>query len=120
MSREWRFIYVRNPKSSSTAVLGSIKKQLCGGECSEDQLLRIDDKATVAPLWEEYFVFTVVRNPWTRALSAYTMFTNNFLFKCAPHLCIVAARVLPPAAVAVPLRHATVRPRQPPGTVQLV
>lgn len=35
------------------------------------------------PKWEEYFVFTIVRNPWLRGLSAYTMFTGNFLRKYA-------------------------------------
>ena len=85
ISRKWRFIYVRQPKSSSTAVIAAIKSQLCGvaegsvDECAEDEF------ALAAHIsedeWRNFFVFTVVRNPWTRLLSAHTMFNTHFLFK---------------------------------------
>ena len=43
----------------------------------------IDDHA-----WNNFFVFTVVRNPWTRMLSAYKMFNRaklrNYVFTSAP------------------------------------
>eukprot|EP00892_Ulva_mutabilis_P000786 jgi/Ulvmu1/10708/UM067_0034.1 len=81
VSDEWRFIYVRNPKSSSTALLKAITEQLCEGECTEAQLKLRASLDILAPKWEAYFVFTVVRNPWTRALSAYTMFNSHFLFR---------------------------------------
>eukprot|EP00892_Ulva_mutabilis_P012653 jgi/Ulvmu1/9760/UM055_0100.1 len=81
VSDEWRFIYVRNPKSSSTALLKAITEQLCGGQCTEEQLRLREMMQVLAPKWEAYFVFTVVRNPWTRALSAYTMFNSHFLFR---------------------------------------
>lgn len=97
VSRTWKFIYVRNPKSSSTALLHSIKQQMCGGQCSEEQLGKVATLAELEPMWEEYFVFTVVRNPWTRALSAYNMFTQNFLFKCGSNLRLSAG-----VCVAVP------------------
>lgn len=86
VSDEWHFIYVRNPKSSSTALLKAISEQLCNGECSDAQLSLRSMVDVIAPIWESYFVFTVVRNPWTRALSAYTMFNNHFLFRHGPLL----------------------------------
>lgn len=96
VSDEWRFIYVRNPKSSSTALLNAITEQLCGGECSERQLKLRGMVEMFAPKWEEYFVFTVVRNPWTRALSAYTMFNSHFLFRCGPRVPAPPLRACPP------------------------
>lgn len=75
---------MRNPKASSTAILAAIKNQLCGGTCSEEQFTRVRLMSQLEPKWESYFVFTVVRNPWLRSLSAYTMFTDNFLRRCDP------------------------------------
>lgn len=79
VSDTWKFIFMRNPKASSTAILAAIKNQLCGGSCSEQQFSHVRLMSQLAPKWESYFVFTIVRNPWLRSLSAYTMFTGNFL-----------------------------------------
>lgn len=84
VSNIWQFIYVRNPKSSSTAVLDAITQQLCGGECVADQLREVRRWVELEPVWSRYFVFTVVRNPWTRMLSAYNMFHEGYLFKYDP------------------------------------
>lgn len=83
MSATWKFIYLRQPKSSSSAVIGSIKTQLCKGICGHKDLYPEKDMVALSKLWDSYFVFTVVRNPWTRALSAYTMFSRGVLHKYA-------------------------------------
>jgi Sulfotransferase family len=82
VSDRWRFVYIRQPKSSSTAVLHAIKQQLCGlpdgkGECQPDELRHVTSLDN--QIWQDYFVFTFVRNPWTRMLSAYKMFMQHFL-----------------------------------------
>jgi Sulfotransferase family len=87
VSKKWRFIFIRQPKSSSTAVMVAIKSQLCGladpsnvNNCDPDQFAVAEDITDA--MWREFFVFTIVRNPWTRLLSAHTMFTKHFLKKC--------------------------------------
>lgn len=87
ISEKWRFIYVRQPKSSSTAVITAIKTQLCGladakDECEPDEFRLAQDKDLNSHIWEDFFVFTFVRNPWTRMLSAYKMFMQHFLRRC--------------------------------------
>lgn len=87
ISHKWKFIFVRQPKSSSTAIMVAIKSQLCGlvdgvGECAPDEFTSAND--VTDEQWRDYFVFTVVRNPWIRMLSAHTMFTKHFLRLCAP------------------------------------
>jgi Sulfotransferase family len=85
ISDKWKFIYVRQPKSSSTAVLHAIKKQLCGladgnGDCRTEDFRQISDLEEHK--WRSYFVFTFVRNPWLRVLSAHKMFSLIFLRRC--------------------------------------
>jgi hypothetical protein len=87
VSKTWRFIFVRQPKSSSTAVLRGIESQFCktGGNktrCTPDELARMHTVSEEQ--WRDYFVFTVIRNPWIRMLSAHKMFTTHFLRQCAP------------------------------------
>jgi hypothetical protein len=89
-SDKWEFIFIRQPKSSSTAVLHSITTSLCihsaaDGEagCEPNELRLVDSVKT--EVWQKYFVFTFVRNPWTRLLSAYRMFHQFFLRKCVIH-----------------------------------
>lgn len=95
VSDKWKFIYIRQPKSSSSSVLIALTQQLCRGQCKSNELravTKLDEKK-----WEEYFVFTFVRNPWTRLLSAYHMFNGKHLRRCAapcpciapPHLALL-------------------------------
>lgn len=84
MSDTWRFIYIRQPKASSSSMLQAIRSQLCGGTCRPPFFYQEHTKALFEAKWESYFVFTIVRNPWTRALSAYSMFNRGVLFKCDP------------------------------------
>jgi hypothetical protein len=87
ISHQWKFIFLRQPKSSSTAILGAVRKQLCGvgkkgkGACLPEEFRRYHDGID-GNVWSEYFVFTFVRNPWTRMMSAYRMFTGSFLHRC--------------------------------------
>ena len=90
MSKKWKFIFIRQPKSSSTAIMVAIKTQLCGlppsttgdnDSCQPDEFAAAE--SITDDMWRDYFVFTVVRNPWTRMLSAHTMFNKFFLHKCA-------------------------------------
>lgn len=87
MSRKWKFIFVRQPKSSSTAILHAISNQLCAvndgdPECDPNEFKQVNSVEELDHEWQSYFVFTVVRNPWIRMLSAHTMFNKHFLFKC--------------------------------------
>lgn len=86
VSDAWKFIYIRQPKASSSTMLHAIRSQLCGGTCKPPFFYQEHDKTKLLPKWESYFVFTIVRNPWTRALSAYSMFNRGFLYKYAPFL----------------------------------
>jgi hypothetical protein len=89
ISRKWRFIFIRQPKSSSTAIMVAIKSQLCGLVDPENyDRCQLDEFKVAGAIpeetWRDFFVFTVVRNPWTRMLSAHNMFRKHFLKKCAP------------------------------------
>lgn len=84
VSDTWQFIYIRQPKASSSSMLHTIRTQLCGGTCKPPHFYQEHDKAKFEAKWASYFVFTAVRNPWTRALSAYSMFNRGVLFQYAP------------------------------------
>lgn len=86
ISHKFKFIYVRQPKSSSSAVLLAINRQLCGNTCNyqePDQWGEKLDPQLVGEIsdehWNNYFVFTVVRNPWTRILSTYKFLHHEHL-----------------------------------------
>lgn len=98
VSDTWKFIYMRQPKSSSSAVIGSIKSQLCKGYCRRGDLYPETDMGSLALIWDSYFVFTFVRNPWTRALSAYSMFSRGVLHTCAPLLRCASPELCPSSA----------------------
>ena len=83
MSDTWKFIFVRSPKTSSAPIVSAIKSLLCGGRCTEVQFTQVRRMDQLAPKWESYFVFTIVRNPWLRALSAYSAFTSRLLRRYA-------------------------------------
>lgn len=77
-----KFLYVRQPKSASTAVTNAIKDTFCGtpAHCSHEEFRVTDSHSVPDDLWQNYFVFTVVRNPWTRSASAFTMMNTHFLY----------------------------------------
>lgn len=116
VSETWKFIFVRNPKSSSTAIIAAIKNQLCNRSCSDEQFRQVRVMQQLTAKWDSYFVFTVVRNPWLRGLSAYGMFTKSFLRRSAarrapvPELSRVAVHLQNCPAARVWLQSA-IRPR---------
>ena len=83
VSRKYRAIYVRQPKSASSTIMKSILRTLCEGKspCDTDAFVKMWVERITYRQWSEYFVFTVVRNPWTRAASAFTFMHEGFLFK---------------------------------------
>ena len=73
-----KMIYIRQPKSSSTAILAALEATFPGehGAKAFTTVDSIEDH-----VWREYFVFTWVRNPFTRAISAFDMMNSLFLYE---------------------------------------
>ena len=100
ISERWRFIYIKLAESSSSAILKAMHKicsEASGEErkCNEEEFTRVRDPRTIDDqTWNDFFVFTIVRNPWARMLSAYKTFTRNFLRKCASHIRLDACSIL--------------------------
>ena len=67
VSHAHRLAFARQPKSASTAVMAAARESIM------DDLVEMDHAPT------GYFVFTFVRNPWTRASSAHRMMNRGFL-----------------------------------------
>ena len=95
ISNKWKFIYIRQPKSSSSTILEMIRSW-CKGRCSRDDLHAVDNVSD--DIWKSYFVFTFVRNPWTRMLSAYGMFQRHHLRRYA-----LSAELIPRTAAILSL-----------------
>ena len=78
ISRLYKIIYIRQPKSSSTTILAALQATFPGrsGRKAFVSTASIEDH-----IWREYFVFTWVRNPFTRAISAFDMMNTLFLYE---------------------------------------
>ena len=87
VSEEYKFVYIRQPKSSSSSTLAAIRELYCSGrECKQREFMKVADaKSLSKKMWKTFFVFTIVRNPVTRMVSAYLMFTRRFLHIRDPH-----------------------------------
>eukprot|EP00892_Ulva_mutabilis_P002461 jgi/Ulvmu1/12215/UM086_0004.1 len=84
ISDKWEFVYILQPKSSAKMVMRAVRKDICKkAAClpEEFRLLDFEDIGSLPDLLRRYYVFTFVRNPWTRALSTYSMFHKDFLFQ---------------------------------------
>ena len=76
VSHEHKFLYVRQPKAASTAITIAIEKTFGEGNTFVTNTHSVADE-----IWKDYFVFTFVRNPWTRAASSFNMMNDTYLFK---------------------------------------
>lgn len=71
VSQRFQFIYIRQPKSGSTAIERAMSRTICGTallkECSTTALAKLHDATssdeTKQRWWRSFFVFTFVRNP---------------------------------------------------------
>ena len=77
ISHKYKFIFVHVLKSGGTAVKGFLQTGLCGNNnipCQTDpNNLQIVDCAASIVRYPHYFVFSFVRNPYSRMYSAYAM-----------------------------------------------
>jgi len=82
VSDRYRFIYIRLPKASSSSVVRALRRMLCPNvhACPPDLLEQRSLSEVSAEKWAAYIVFTAVRNPFTRAASAYSFLTARHLF----------------------------------------
>lgn len=79
LSHEYKCIYIHIPKTAGTSIENALLGQ------SENPVERgITDHKTAAyykrkhgPLFEKYFVFSIVRNPWDRIYSIFSYYTNG-------------------------------------------
>jgi hypothetical protein len=88
-NHRYKFVYLRHPKSASSSIMtyfgvcpadsssssspaGEEKQPLGrGAACLEPLAAQGLSPEEIHRLWQEYFVFTVVRNPYQRMLSSY-------------------------------------------------
>ena len=81
MSQKYSFIYIRQPKASSSSILATIQKVFCEGRaCLPHEFSLVQDGIVPDAIWGEYFVFTAVRNPLARMVSTYNMFRRALRF----------------------------------------
>lgn len=80
VSHKWQYAYIRIPKAANTTMVYALQEHFpdilrTGGKGREikDQYRNFSDLSLLQSLRlsREYFVFTVVRNPYHRALSGY-------------------------------------------------
>jgi hypothetical protein len=83
----YKYIYIRSPKSASTSVVNVL------GECDNVRTRGYNSSSCMAlhfywpksalqleslqHMWNDYFVFGFVRNPWQRAYSLYKYLHSN-------------------------------------------
>lgn len=75
VSDRFKFIYIRQPKSSSSSILATIQDIFCGSRvCTSHEFMAVPDGKVPDETWNDYFVWTAVRNPIARMVSTYNMF----------------------------------------------
>lgn len=70
---ERKAIFVHVPKCAGASVSNAIYGCLGGGHTTLDQYLDVFEPACI----RNYFKFTIVRNPWSRLVSAYSFLSNG-------------------------------------------
>ena len=74
VSHRYKFVYVHVQKSGGMTVKTILKRGLCGGEVAQTcDDLEIYDCNSAISAFPHYFVFSFVRNPFSRMYSAYSM-----------------------------------------------
>ena len=72
ISKEKQFLFLHIPKTGGTSLLGQLEKYCSPHYGGHPQLLRyIENNKKQYPDIEEYYKFTIVRNPWDRLVSAF-------------------------------------------------
>ena len=74
VNHDYHFIYIRQPKSSSSTILSLLSKVFWNSTTT-----KMTSYDVPADLWKQYFVFTVIRNPWSRMASAFFHMNNRHL-----------------------------------------
>ena len=73
LSHKYQFMFVHVLKSGGTTIKGFLQRALCNGTTKACPYLEIVDCATAIVAHPHYFVFSFVRNPYSRMYSAYAM-----------------------------------------------
>ncbi|KAI3432395.1 hypothetical protein D9Q98_003951 [Chlorella vulgaris] len=86
VNHAYRTLYLKAPKTGSTSLLTLMGT--CTGAATDkatcfEPLKPLKSKEQYEALYRDYFVFTVVRNPWTRAVSSYRMLARYTSNTCA-------------------------------------
>ena len=80
ISNKHKFIYVRQPKSSSSAIIDAIQRTFCEEDkCTRDEFMPLTSLEGMEQTWKDFYVFTWVRNPFSRIVSAYKMMSQKYL-----------------------------------------
>eukprot|EP01026_Neomeris_dumetosa_P079749 TRINITY_DN8740_c0_g1_i1.p1 TRINITY_DN8740_c0_g1~~TRINITY_DN8740_c0_g1_i1.p1 ORF type:complete len:361 (-),score=17.43 TRINITY_DN8740_c0_g1_i1:547-1629(-) len=93
VSHEYRFIFVKQLMTQSEEFFFKV----LGGECNYDNGVKKEGfcvhrmtylrEEEAEQVWKEYFVFTVVRNPWIRAMSTYQMLQRSGFLNATDKSC---------------------------------
>ena len=96
-TKRYKYIYIRAPKSASTSIVNALGE--CGNNKSRNayhpSCMRHSWEKDLKPgelekIWNDYFVFGFVRNPWRRAFSLYKYIHTTVCL----HWCVFLAVVM--------------------------
>ncbi|KAI2494398.1 sulfotransferase family [Fragilaria crotonensis] len=73
ISHRYKFVYIHVLKSGGMTIKTLLKRGLCGGVTQTCEDLQIVDCDIAVEDYPSYFVFSFVRNPFSRIYSAYSM-----------------------------------------------
>ena len=73
ISHRYKFVYIHVLKSGGMTIKTLLKRGLCGGVTQTCEDLKIVDCVSAVYSYPKYFVFSFVRNPFSRIYSAYSM-----------------------------------------------
>ena len=73
ISHRYKFLFIHVLKSGGMTIKTLLKRGLCGGVTQECADLRIVDCTSAVRGFPHYFVFSFVRNPFSRIYSAFSM-----------------------------------------------